>query len=116
MHRDAKTYVHINWNRLTSSCVVIDKNDHHHPASPLICLVSMHDHRVAGLLTEEDTNNCYVEYREPEVYRSEVFVLFHKEVGSVTDIEVTDNDRELGNAEDEICNIIDRKIALPQLT
>ena len=116
MHRDAETYVHINRNRLTSSCVVIDKNDHHHPPSPFICLVSVHDHSIAGLLTEEDTNNCYVENREPEVDRSEVFVLFHEKVCSVTYVEVTNNDRELGNTEDKICDIIDWEIALPKLT
>ena len=91
---------------------MIDENDHHHPASPLVSLVSVHDDSVAGLLTEEDSNHTDVEDRQPEVDWSKVLVLLHKEVGSVTQIKVSNNDGELGYTEDEVGDVVGWKIAL----
>lgn len=91
---------------------MINENDHHHPASPLISLVSVHDDSVAGLLTEEDSNDADIKDRQPEVNWGEVLVLLHEEVSSVTEIEVANDDGELGNTEDEVCDVVEGKVTL----
>ena len=132
VHGDAESDVHVDRHRLTRTwtvwlkeevlrfsvvtCVVIDEYDHHHPASPLINLVLVHDLGVARLLAEEDADDADVEDGEPEVDWGEVLVFFHEEVGSVADIEVADDDGELANTEDEVCNSVEWYITLEQLT
>ena len=91
---------------------MINENDHHHPASPLISLVSVHDDSVAGLLTEEDSNDADIKDRQPEVNWGEVLVLLHEEVSSVTEIEVANDDGELGHTEDEVCDVVEGKVTL----
>ena len=58
---------------------------------------------------------CYVEHRQPEVDWCEVFILLHEKVGPVADVEVAHNDSELGEAEDEVGEVVDGEVALPQL-
>ena len=58
---------------------------------------------------------CYVEHGKPEVDWCKVLVLLHEEVGPVADVEVADDDPELGEAEDEVGEVVDREVALPQL-
>ena len=58
---------------------------------------------------------CYVEHRKPKVDWCEVLVLLHKEVGPVADVEVADDDPELGEAEDEVGEVVDGEVAVPQL-
>ena len=58
---------------------------------------------------------CYVEHGKPEVDWCKVLVLLHEEVGPVADVEVADDDPELGEAEDEVGEVVDGEVALPQL-
>ena len=58
---------------------------------------------------------CNVKHGQPEVDWCEVLVLLHEEVCPVADVEVAHDDPELGEAEDEVCQVVDREVALPQL-
>ena len=75
----------------------------------------MKDAGVAGFLVEEEAEDGEVEDRQPEVDRREVFVLLHEEVCPVADVEVADDDPELGEAEDEVGEVVDGEVAVPQL-
>ena len=105
---------------------------HHHPAPPLVSLVPVHDAGVGGLLSEEEAHNLAillmqrhslssgdthrnVENWEPKVDGSEVLVFFHEEVGPIADVEVGNDEPELGEAEKEVRDVVDGEAALPQL-
>ena len=94
---------------------MVDHDQHHHPAPPLLRHVAVHDDAGAGLLVEEDAHHRDVEDGQPEVDWREVLVLLHEEVGSVTDVEVGDDEREFRHPQYQTGQVVEREVALQQL-
>ena len=75
---------------------MIDENDQLHPSFPFICLISVQKPPRFDLVVEEQTHDEDVQDRDEEVHVRVMFVLLHKVVCSVTNINVDQNQTESG--------------------